>query len=239
MVAWLDADIEVYAAPAAFLNSLGDASVLLVPHRYGRPYPSAAPGAYLARTYGPYNGGTVLFRSDAAGRRAAELWRERTLAWCRGKPDSGRFGNQLHLRDLPTRVPAVRVARDPGVGLGPWNGFDKEWARTSGAVRADGRPAAFYHFQSLRLWRAGALPALPSNVLRMPGGRGLVARTTAWYRIAPSEREVVWRPYLRRLATAIDELAEIGHDHVATLPRLGPRSSSTTPITSRGSTRTA
>jgi hypothetical protein len=224
---WLDADLMFFAGADSLLAELGDASVLLVPHRYFQLYPSAARAPYLKATYGSFNGGTVVVRRDELGMTALRRWRARTLEWCRDAPEPGRFGNQLHLEDLPDQLAGVRVAEDPAIGLAPWNAGQHRLGGADQAPLVDGRPVAFYHYQSLRLRRLP--PRLrgaprPPSYLRLPrvaDSPALVARTKPWFRLTRAERRLLWRPYLRELAPAVAEVAVAEPRLMATVPGLG------------------
>jgi hypothetical protein len=203
---WVDADVEFHRDPGALIDELGDGSLLLTPHTYYRAHPTAALPDWLTDRWGRFNGGTLAFRADEQGRAAIGLWRSRSLEWCYDRVEPGRYGNQLHLVDFPARFDATRVLRVPGGGLGPWNAGQFRIARNGAGITADDRPVTFYHHQSLRLYRRPrrlrALP-LPSNMFALPGG--LVARTNPQYAMSSAERNLIWRPYLDRLAEAIED----------------------------------
>lgn len=201
-VAWVDADIAFYRHPAELDEALGTASVLLVPHRYDRPFPTSALPEDLVANYGALNGGTVVLRNDPTGRRVAREWRERTIEWCHDRVEPERYGNQRYLEPL-SALPGVRTADSVGIGLAPWNVGRHALSGTAGRPVADGTPAVFFHFQSLRLLARGRFPrrALPANYLVAPGtaDQDLVARVSPWFRLTAEQRRLIWRPYLERL----------------------------------------
>ena len=206
---WLDADIAFYVHPRAVIEELGEDSVLLVPHRYNRPYPTSALPHQLAEWYGHYNGGTLVVRNDGVGRAAVARWRERTLEWCHARVEPGRYGNQRYLEEL-AGLAGVRVAASQEIGLAPWNASNRSIGGTPEAPTADGRPIVFFHFQSLRLhrpWRALPRGAYPPNYL-VPDGLPprAIGRTNAWYRLPPAHRRLLWVPYLDALIEAADGL---------------------------------
>jgi hypothetical protein len=225
VVLWMDADTEFLRDPAALLDELGDGSVLLTPHHYYRTYPSEAPAWLLTERYGRFNGGTIALRNDREGVAAAGLWRSRSIEWCHERLEPGLFGNQLHLTDFPLRFPTARVLEVPGGGLGPWNAADYRISRDERGVYANGRPVVFYHHQSLRLYRRPVrlrAYGLPYNAFRIPGhGGALVGRTLARSRFSRAERRLIWRPYLNRLAQAVDDVAREVDAFPTTLHVLG------------------
>jgi hypothetical protein len=211
VVLWVDADLEFLRDPRALLDELGDGSILLTPHEYYRTYPTAAPASYLTERWGRFNGGAIAFRGDEQGRAASALWRSRSLEWCHDRFEPGLYGNQLHLVDIPARFSATHVVRVPGGGLAPWNAGRYRIARNGTGITAEGLPVTFYHHQSLRLYHRPLhlRPLrLPSNMFPLPGRRGrLVGRTNPRYRISRQDRRLIWRPYVRRLAEAVTDVA--------------------------------
>jgi hypothetical protein len=212
VVVWVDADLEFLRDPHALLDELGDGSILLTPHEYYRTHPMAATAGELSECWGRFNGGAIAFRGDDQGRAAAELWRRRSIEWCHDRREPGRYGNQLHLVDFPQRFTGARILRIPGGGLGPWNAAQYQVARNGAGIVAEGLPVTFYHHQSLRLYRLPAylrpLP-LPGNVFQLP--RSLVGRINPRYKLSRPERNLIWRPYLDRLAEATAEVAHLAN----------------------------
>jgi hypothetical protein len=206
---WLDADMAFYTHPRALVHELGEDSVLLVPHRYDRPYPTSALPQQLAEWYGYYNGGTLVLRNDVVGRAAAARWRERTIEWCHSRVEPGRYGNQRYLEELVGQA-GVRVSASQEVGVAPWNASSRSIGGTPDAPTADGRPIVFFHFQSLRLRRhRREFPraAYPANYLTAAApSRRVVGRTSAWFRLRPVQRQVLWEPYLTAVIRAADGL---------------------------------
>jgi hypothetical protein len=217
---WADSDIGFCRDPHALLNEIGDGSVLLTPHAYRRAYPSAMPAQQLTARYGRFNGGTIMFRSDSEGRLAAELWRERTIEWCRDECEPGRFGNQVHLDDFPERFAGVRTIGVPGGILGPWNGPGFSLAADAEGPTADGLPVIAYHYQSLRLRLAGARRrAVPlPNVFRVPRMTPAIeARAEPHYRLTTDARRVFWEGHVRCLAESVADLLENEPQFASTL----------------------
>jgi hypothetical protein len=206
-IAWVDADIAFYRHPAELDEALGTASALFVPHRYDRPFPTSAPADWLAARYGSLNGGTVVLRNDPTGLRVAREWRERTIEWCHDRVAPERYGNQRYLERL-SALPGVNVAESIGIGLAPWNVGRHTLSGTVGRPLADGTPAVFFHFQSMRLLARGRFPrrALAANYL-VTRDSDVVARVSPWFRVTPEQRRLMWRPYLERL---LDEARGLG-----------------------------
>jgi hypothetical protein len=223
-IAFVDADIAFFLHPGALVEAMGSESALLIPHRYDQPFSNSETPQWLEARYGSVNGGTVVLRNDPIGRRVASEWRARTLGWCHDRVEPGRYGNQRYLEPLAA-LEGVRVAPSIGIGLAPWNVGHHRLSGTVDAPRADGVPAVFFHFQSLRLRRARAFhrrPLLPGNYLSWRGRPPhLVGRLSPRFRVTASQRRLLWMPYVRSMRAEIEGLGELGDRWWADVPEAG------------------
>jgi hypothetical protein len=211
-ITYLDADLMFFADPAPLLDELGDASILIVPHRFGPRWD------HCTVTHGTFNVEFNTFRRDEHGLAALEWWRERCLEWCYRRHEEGRFGDQLYLDEFPRRFQGVHILEHRGGGVAPWNSEEAAFATTGDAVTVDGTPLVFYHYTTLELYRGATARALartgsalheigPAGAFRDAGGdMRFVWRPWPGYRISPAAIELVWRPYIQRLGDAIAEL---------------------------------
>jgi len=185
-VTYVDADLRFFGDPSPIFAEMGNASVLITPHRYAPEYAHHA-------TSGIYNVQFLTFRRTEEGLRALRWWRERCLEWCHARLENARFGDQKYLDDWPDRFAAVHVLRHIGAGAAPWNVLQYDMrAGPDGTVTVDGTPLIFFHFHGLRLRRSGR------DVLHPPG-----------YHVPKAALELVYRPYLDDLAAARAELAAV------------------------------
>jgi hypothetical protein len=180
---------------------------MLIPHRT----PDGG-----TRVTGIYNVGWVSFRNDETGRSALEWWRERCLEWCFDRIEPDRFGDQKYLDDWPERFDGVRVSAIDAAGLAPWN--EKRYRLSMGdrdCVHVDGAPLIFYHHAGLRVYRGEAPSAriaqwLPRFIVNHRPVRllwSITLRTPPQHVI-----ELLWKPYVARLAQAVEELRAVGAD---------------------------
>ena len=220
MVTYLDADLMFFADPAPLFDELADDAALIVPHRHASDWDG------WDGTVGNYNVQFVTFRRDERGLAPLRWWRERCLEWCYDRIEDGRWGDQRYLDDWPERFAGVHVLAHPGGGLAPWNAKRYTLERRDGSLLVDGYPVVFYHYQSLELVRglAAFLPpvVLPSSYRLNRGPSGLVWRTD--WPFAERERELLWDPYLRRLAEALERLWALDPAFDAGFVRLPARS---------------
>jgi hypothetical protein len=201
-ITYIDADLMFFRDPEPIWQELGDDSILIVPHRYAAPYRAKE------ETSGTYNVEYMTFRRDERGLEALHWWRDRCIEWCYFRYEDGKMGDQKYLDDWPERFEGVHVLEHPGAGLAPWNVESYELSRRDGDVLVDDRELVFYHYHSLRLYR-GATRLRAAGLLseRFRYTRGPVP--LVWmtdYPLMPSERELVWDPYLHELGGALKDV---------------------------------
>ena len=154
LVTYLDADMCFFSSPEPLFAELGGDSILILEHRFAPRF------AHFAES-GKYNVEWLSFRRDENGLRCLRWWRERCIEWCYDRLEDGRYGDQKYLDDWPVRFPGVRVSRNIGAGVAPWN-FSNYRVETRGdAVLVDGEQLVFYHFHGLRLVAWGAPIPMP------------------------------------------------------------------------------
>ncbi len=175
---YLDADLYFFGPASAVFAEQGDASVGIVPHRF------PARLADMAK-FGTFNVAWVSFRRDHSGLAALDWWRDRCLEWCYDRPEDGRFADQGYLDEFPRRFSNVRALEHPGINAAPWNLDGLEIERAEGVTRVGGRPLLFFHYQGVR----ELMPYWFDPGLK-PYGTPLT----------PALSDLVYRPYLRRLA---------------------------------------
>jgi hypothetical protein len=196
-VTYVDGDLMFFGSPRELLDRHRTESILLVPHRY------ASSWERYNELSGIFNGGFISFRPGADTRDVLARWREQCLEWCFDRFEGGRFSDQKYLDDWPTRYDGVGVVTDPAVGLAPWNASASALSADGATVLVDGAPLVFYHYHGLRLFRGAArlrrIGLLADQYrLTRTSGRPLVWQAT--HPIGARELELVWTPYLRRLA---------------------------------------
>lgn len=179
-ITYLDADLFFFGPVSGVLSEQGDASVGIVPHRF--------PDRLKEREkYGLYNVAWVSFRRDEEGLACLDWWRARCLEWCHDRPESGKFADQGYLNEFPWRFRNVKVLDHPGINAAPWNMDGRVVDIRENQVGVDGRKLHFYHFQGVREIAPGWYePGLRNYGVRMD--RAL--------------RDLIYRPYLRRLASS-------------------------------------
>ena len=162
---YLDADLYFYSDVAPVFAEMDGASVFIHAHNF--------PEALRHLTiHGEYNVGMMGFRHDAEGRAVLHWWKERCLEYTGREiiqtPDGlSRFGDQKYLDYFQKISQSVRVSRNMGIGVAPWNVSGLSLARAAdGTPMVDGVPVVFYHYHSFAVMAEGCVsPALPSYPL--------------------------------------------------------------------------
>jgi len=179
---YIDADLLFFRDPEPLFAEMGDASVLITPHRYAPEY------AHLVEN-GIYNVQFMVFRRDERGLDALEWWHDRCVEWCYYRLEDGKLGDQKYLDDWPERFPGVHVLEHRGGGLAPWNHTQYDVHEEGGRVLVDGDELVFFHFHRVGVREGGR------HDWRPPG-----------FTVPPSVRRLVYAPYLRALDAALAEI---------------------------------
>jgi hypothetical protein len=184
-ITYIDADLLFYSSPEPLFDEMGDASVLITPHRYAPEYAS-----HIAS--GIYNVQFLTFRRTSDGMEALRWWRERCLEWCYYRLEDGKLGDQKYLDDWPQRFAGVHELAHVGGGMAPWNALQYRVERKADRILVDGVPLVFFHFHRVRLRRSGR------HAYHPPG-----------YHVPRQVIRLVYKPYLSALEAARAELERV------------------------------
>ena len=187
-VTYLDADLFFFAPPEPIEREFGDASIMIVEHRYSPDQ------MYLARESGIYNVSLLVFRRDANAVACLDWWRARCLEWCYTRTEEGKMGDQKYLDDWTTRFPGVVVLQHIGCGVAPWNISNYHFVQRDGTVYVDDAPLIFYHFHQFK-------PLGPKQF-------DLVQR----YRLSREHVELIYFPYIEAMQKAIARVEAVSPD---------------------------
>jgi len=177
-VTYVDADLMFFADPEPLFDEMGDASVLIVPHRHSPEYAHHV-------INGIYNVEFLVFRRPGHGEQVLEWWHDRCIEWCYYRLEDGKLGDQKYLDDWPERFDRVHVLAHKGGGLAPWNLSQYDVHVHGDAILVDDDPLIFFHYHGLRLRQNGRHRLAP------PG-----------YVLSRGARELVYAPYLEALRAA-------------------------------------
>jgi hypothetical protein len=187
VITYVDADLFFFAEPSALFEEMGDASVMIQPHRFP---PRLADRA----ANGIYNVGWVTFRRDDVGLACATRWREQCIEWCYYRVEDGKLGDQKYLDTWTTDYPSVHVMQHLGGGLAPWNieQYRIHLDRASRRVMVDELPVIFFHFHGMQLYDDGRVERAPST-----------------YTLRSEDVDLIYKPYERALGDARAEIVSV------------------------------
>lgn len=219
-VVYADSDLVFYSDPHVLLEQDETWSSLIVPHR-------SAPDHGWEASHGIFNAGLLAFRRGVEAGEILDWWSARCLEWCYARVEDGKFCDQKYLDDWPTRFRGVRVLDRPGAELAPWNAYRSRVERVGDTIAVDGAPLVFFHYQSLRLYRGLGLLVrlgLLSRRFRVvEADERLIWAIGRTYSVSPAELELLYEPYVRALAGALDEVRSLGVSVEESFVRLAPR----------------
>jgi hypothetical protein len=225
LVTYVDSDLMFFASPEPAFRELAESSILLTPHRF------APRNRAWAESDGSYNASFLCFRPDETSHAALRWWREKCLEWCfdrreRSRDGTRRYSDQLYLDSWPKLFPGVRAAEHPGVGLAPWNTSELDLRMGSGSPCVGDVPVIFHHYQSLRVFEgATALHPVLSRSQRFHRSKrhSLLWTLDPSYRVRTRDLDLLWAPYVERIAEAVKLLRRSDPTWAGGVGRLSPR----------------
>ncbi|MDI1248197.1 MAG: glycosyltransferase family 2 protein [Lacunisphaera sp.] len=179
LLTYLAVDLYFFSSPQPAYDEIGVASIAITPHRF--------PATLVHLEYqGKFNPGWVSLRNDATGRACAADWATQCAVWCFQLPEPRRYADQKYLDAWITRFPGTISITHPGVNAAPWNIGDRAITANSQGPQINQSPLICYHFSGL------------THLDRQLYDPGLHR-----YGVAPTPelRELIYRPYLRRLGS--------------------------------------
>ncbi|UFS69724.1 hypothetical protein LPW11_17735 [Geomonas sp. RF6] len=182
-VTYIDADCFFFSDPEPLYREMGDASVLVIEHRYSEERKA------WEKTSGRFNVQFLVFKRDEIGMSVLTKWRSQCNEWCYYREEEGRFGDQMYLDAWPREFPGIHILQHKGGGLAPWNIKNYRLQKCGARVLVDADPLVFYHFHALRIYSRRAFePAVG-------------------YTFTGNELALVYKPYQDALKRAMSQVA--------------------------------
>jgi len=144
MITYLDADLFFYSDPFPIFSEMGNASILIVEHRFPEHLKEL-------NVNGIYNVSVVAFRNNAEGMECLKWWRDRCNEWCYYRLEDGKLGDQKYLDDWPDRFHGVHVLQHKGAGVALWNVMRYTTREVGGKTFIDEKPLIVYHFHQFQM----------------------------------------------------------------------------------------
>jgi Sulfotransferase domain len=177
-ITYVDADLYFFTSPQPVLDSLGEASVAITPHRFSFAYRNHV-------VYGLFNVAWITYRRCPEGLDCLNTYKAECIEWCYDRLENGRFGDQKYLDHWPSRYPSLRVINHKGVNLAMWNVQGHLIRCKNNLVMIDDDPLVFYHYSPTQI--------LPDGSVNIPVEQSASGRSKAVL------LEHVINPYKRRL----------------------------------------
>jgi hypothetical protein len=196
-ITYLDADLLFFADPELLFQEMGEASVMITPHRFSPEYSEHEKN-------GIYNVQFITFRRDERGEKVLRWWHDRCIEWCYYRLEDGKLGDQKYLDDWPERFDGIHVLQHKGGGLAPWNASQYRVRARDGEILVDEDPLVFFHYHRVRMRRNDKHDWHP------PG-----------FHVPRRIRRLVYPRYLRALEAALGEIQAVApqFDHGIDAPR--------------------
>jgi hypothetical protein len=192
IVVYVDADLYFFASPQLLLDELGDSgNILIHEHRY------SADRRHYESSSGRFNVGFVAFVIGDEARACVNRWRSQVLDKCVLDPDNGFCGDQGYLNEWPERYPGLRILRNIGGGVAPWNLLTYKVAGSVTRPTVDEVPVVFFHYHSFRTVSVRFL--------------GDIAAIPAWgYEFSRAVQHLLFSRYARKLRQTSRKAARLG-----------------------------
>ena len=151
-IIYLDPDIFVYHSFSILEKEFVDNEILITPHIL-TPIclDNKYPGENAFLNYGLYNLGFIGVHRNCFVNGFLNWWEERTLERGFNKPELGLFVDQLWINLVPIFYSKVKVLRETGLNVAPWNLHERTVLTNLNENRflmSDESDLIFYHFSS-------------------------------------------------------------------------------------------
>ena len=147
MVTYLEADSLFFSDPEVLFEEMKGYSVSLVPHNFPPERECLEPvsGKFCVQ----FN----VFRNDGAAREVLDYWKENCFRY--NHKNTGSIPGQTCLDDWPVKFNQVRVIRNLGAGVAPWNIQRFRLEIDGSRLYVDGVSVVFYHFHNYGRYKNG------------------------------------------------------------------------------------
>jgi hypothetical protein len=146
MVTYLEADSMFFSSYEVLFDEVGDKSVSLSPHNYPNYNDHS-------KTAGKYCTQFNAFKNDTFGRKVLADWKKLCFMYDKDKPKY--YPGQLLLNDWPDKYDCVKVLKNIGAGVAPWNIDSYDFHYEGENLMVNNSPIVFYHYHSYSRYNNG------------------------------------------------------------------------------------
>lgn len=176
-VIYLDPDIALFGNLDEVVTLLDSHDLVLTPHQLepDDEIQTIRDNEIGSLKYGIYNLGFLAVANSKEGKRFANWWSARLLAFCFDDVPNGLFTDQKWCDHVPVFFPGTYVLRDPGYNVASWNLSKRPITiDQNGTILVADRPLRFFHFT--KITGAGEM-----MIERYSEGRSAVFEIINWY----------------------------------------------------------
>lgn len=137
MVVYLEADSFFFSDPEVLFEELGDSSVSLVPHNFSSEFDNSdVAGRFCVQ----FN----AFRNDDRAHSVLADWIKANFSYSKLRPNF--YPGQKCIDAWPEKFLGIKVLKNKGAGVAPWNIRGYLLSKSNGIPLVDGVPVVFYHY---------------------------------------------------------------------------------------------
>lgn len=191
MVTYIDCDFMFFQSPESIFKEGDRTSVLIQPNNFSYDEEKQ----YLPVGY--YCSCWESFKNNKQGRHVLDWWHKKCMEWCFARFEDDKFADQKYLDKWRILFKGVREVTNIGANIAPWNIQKFDLTDKNGKVIINNIwPLIYYHYHSFKM-------NLVDYSYVVTGDRD------NYYRIPEGVSEIIYKPYIELLKTAIIEAKEI------------------------------
>jgi hypothetical protein len=137
MVTYLESDSFFFSDPEVLFEELGESSVSLVPHNFSSEFDNSDVAGHFCVQFN-------VFRNDDGARSVLADWIKANFLYSKLRPNF--FPGQKCIDDWPEKFPCVKILKNKGAGVAPWNIRGYLLGESNSIPTVDGVPVVFYHY---------------------------------------------------------------------------------------------
>lgn len=140
---YLDSDLFFFSSPQHIFKELENSSIGLTSHNFH----------WLTnhqKKYGNFNAGWITFKNDSTALKCLEEWRKDCTIWCYSYLEGEKYADQKYLNKWPKSYEGVKVIKNKGANVAPWNIKNFRIKFKNGLIYVDNYKLIFFHFSNLK-----------------------------------------------------------------------------------------
>jgi hypothetical protein len=146
MITYLEADSMFFSSYEVLFDEMADKSVTLSPHNYPEENDQS-------ETAGKFCTQFNTFKNDACGREVLSDWKR--LCFMYDKNKLRFYPGQLLLNAWPEKYDCVKVLKNIGAGVAPWNVDSYNFQHEGEKLTVNNSPIVFYHYHGYARYKNG------------------------------------------------------------------------------------